>query len=103
MSLEFEYNNDNPDFDLETRWHEIFHLLGRYQVEVTFTKVEGTVRTMHCTLVDSYLPPKAVNENHTTKAINYKTLSAWCLDRGEWRSFRVENVTHIKVLDAGQS
>ena len=40
-----------------------------------------------------------VKEHHSTKVINYKTLSAWCLDKSEWRSFRVDNVTHIKVLE----
>jgi len=99
--LVFEYNNDNPDFDLETRWREILHLLGQHQLEVTFTKVDGTVRTMPCTLKSELLPQRELKEHHSTKAINYNALSAWCLDKSEWRSFRVANVTHIKVLDAG--
>mgnify|MGYP003704396089 CR=1 FL=1 len=101
MSLEFEFNNDNPDFDPQDRWHELFRLLGQHQCEVTFTKVDGTVRTMPCTLMTDAMPQRELKESHSTKAINYKTLSVWCLDRSEWRSFRTANVTHIKVLDAG--
>ena len=98
MGLDFEFNNDNPDFDLQSRWHEIFALLGRHQCEVTFTKVDGSTRTMPCTLMSDLLPQREVKTLHETREINYKTLSAWCLDKSEWRSFRVANVTHIKVL-----
>ena len=97
--MDYEFNNDNPDFDLATRWHEIFKLLGNHQCEVTFTKVDGSVRTMPCTLKSELLPARELKENHSTKVINYKTLSVWCLDKSEWRSFRTDNVTHIKVLE----
>ena len=99
MSLEYTFNNDNPDFDAEDRWRHIFHLLGQHQCEVTFTKVDGSVRTMPCTLKSELLPARELKEHHSTKAINYKTLSVWCLDKSEWRSFRTANVTHIKVLE----
>ena len=98
MSLEYEYNNDDPDFDLEDRWRHIFHLLGKHECEVTFTKVDGSLRTMPCTLMDSLLPPKPVTEDKKPREINYNTLSAYALDKNEWRSFRVANVTHIRVL-----
>lgn len=99
MSLEFTFNNDNPDYDEQTRWHEIFHLLGKHQCEVTFTKVDGSERTMPCTLKSELLPVRELKEHHSTKVINYKNLSVWCLDKSEWRSFRTANVTHIKVLE----
>ena len=98
MSLEFEFNNDNPDFDPQNRWHELFHLLGKHQCEVTFTKVNGEVRTMPCTLKSELLPARELKENHSTRAIDYKTLSVFCTDKNEWRSFRTANVTHVKVL-----
>lgn len=98
MSLEFTFNNDNPDFDPEERWREVFDLLARHQCEVTFTKVDGSVRTMSCTLMSEALPARELKEHHRTKVINYKTLSVWCLDQSEWRSFRTANVTHIRVL-----
>jgi hypothetical protein len=98
MSLDYEFNNDNPDFDPQERWSEIFHILGKHLCEVTFTKVNGEVRVMPCTLKTDLLPTEQLNEHHKTKVINYKTLSVWCMDKNEWRSFRTANVSHIKVL-----
>lgn len=66
--------------------------------EVTFTKVDGTVRVMPCTLRSEAMPQRAVNEHHQTRAYNPETLSVWCLDKAEWRAFKVMNVTSVKLL-----
>lgn len=65
---------------------------------VTFTKVDGTSRTMPCTLSEALLPARPVTETATVKRNNPEVLSVWCTDRQEWRSFRVANVTDIKEL-----
>jgi len=73
--------------------------------EVTFTKVDGSTRVMPCTLKESMLPPVPVHVTNTdnpvdfprTKKANPAVLSVWCLDKKEWRSFRVDNVTDVKV------
>jgi hypothetical protein len=96
MSLEITFE---PETNHISRWQEIFFLLGQHQCEVTFTKVDGTTRTMPCTLRSELMPARELKENHSTKVINYKTLSVWCLDKNEWRSFRTSNVTNIKILD----
>ena len=99
MSLEFTYGEVGAgEFDLATRQKEIHHLLWEHQCEVTFTKVDGSVRTMPCTLQASALPARDAEKLHETRLVNYKTVSAWCLDKSEWRSFRTANVTHIKVI-----
>lgn len=64
--------------------------------DVTFTKVNGETRTMPCTLKPSSLPAVAVKESK--KVSNPDTLSVWCIDKNEWRSFRVMNVTEVSVL-----
>lgn len=66
---------------------------------VTFTKVDGTVRTMPCTLRDDAMPVRAVNEHHQTRLYKPETLSVWCLDKGEWRAFKVMNVTKLEKLN----
>lgn len=66
--------------------------------EITFTKVDGTERVMPCTLRTDALPQRAVNEHHKTRIYNPESLSVWCLDKGEWRAFKVMNVTSIKKL-----
>ena len=75
------------------------NLLGNNDCEITFTKVDGTVRTMPCTLRTEAMPQRVVTEEHqTTKPYKPETLSVWCLDKSEWRSFRVANVTEVRVL-----
>lgn len=101
MSLEYTFGPVGEDeLDLQTREREIHHLLWEHQCEVTFTKVDGSERTMPCTLMAAALPARDANKLHETRIYNPKTISAWCLDKNEWRSFRTANVTHIKVLDA---
>lgn len=66
---------------------------------VTFTKVDGTERVMPCTLRDDAMPVRAVNEHHQTRLYKPETLSVWCLDKGEWRAFKVMNVTKLEKLN----
>ena len=66
--------------------------------EVTFTKVDGSVRVMPCTLKEDILPVAPSTESKRTKAPNETNLSVWCTDKAEWRSFKVANVTSIKAI-----
>jgi len=81
--------------DVDTRNREIRDLLSQGICEVTFTKVNGELRTMPCTLDSSLLPPQPLKEFHETRLYKPETLSVWCVDKSEWRSFRVANVTRI--------
>jgi hypothetical protein len=83
------------DLDIQDREREIIHLLYEHDCEVTFIKKDGTVRTMPCTLDSALLPPQPLKEFHETRVYKPETLSVWCLDKMEWRSFRVANVTRI--------
>jgi hypothetical protein len=98
VSLEYHFNNDNPDLDIAERHRDIQNLLWKHQCEVTFTKVNGEVRTMPCTLMASALPDRDAATLHETRLFKPETLSVWCLDKSEWRSFKTANVTHIRVL-----
>jgi Na+-translocating ferredoxin:NAD+ oxidoreductase RnfG subunit len=65
---------------------------------VTFTKVDGTERTMPCTLKEEILPPAKQEDPLSQKkvrAINDEVLVVYCTDKNEWRSFRVANVTSV--------
>ena len=99
MTYEIKYNtHELNDLDLADRNHEIRHLLHDHVCEVTFTKVNGELRTMPCTLKPDAMPQMAVNETHQTRVFKPETLSVWCVDKGEWRSFRVANVTEVRVV-----
>ena len=95
MSMEIVYNHAPDDLDVESRNREIRHLLAHGVCEVTFTKIDGSVRVMPCTLDPAILPPVPVVEGKTTKPFKPDTVSAWCTDKMEWRSFRVANVQRI--------
>jgi hypothetical protein len=74
-------------------------ILSKNDCEVTFTKVNGETRTMPCTLRTEAMPARVVTEQHqVTRLYKPETLSVWCLDRSEWRAFRVQNVTGIRIL-----
>jgi len=95
MSMEIVYNTAPEDLDVDSRNREIRSMLHHGVCEVTFTKVNGETRTMPCTLDSALLPPQPLKEFHETRVYKPETLSVWCLDKMEWRSFRVANVTRI--------
>jgi hypothetical protein len=74
--------------------------------EVTFTKVNGEVRTMPCTLDSTIIPPAPVHVTNTdnpvdfpkVKKVNPAVMGVFVTDKGEWRSFRIENVISIKAV-----
>ena len=80
---------------LDEKNREIRELLYQGVYEITFTKVNGETRTMPCTLDSTLLPPQPLKEFHETRVYRPETLSVWCLDKMEWRSFRVANVQKI--------
>jgi hypothetical protein len=61
---------------------------------------------MPCTLRADLLPPEPVHVTNTDnpvdfpapkkeKKVNPENLSVWCVDKKEWRSFKVMNVTAV--------
>lgn len=84
--------------DLEQRRNYLLDLLKENECTVTFTKVDGSVRSMPCTLNSARLPAKTVTESTRTRAVNPDVVSVYCTDKSEWRSFRIMNVTDIQVL-----
>jgi hypothetical protein len=76
---------------------EIVTMLQSGICEVTFTKVNGELRNMPCTLKSDLLPvidAQNISESKTRKT-NVDNLSVWCTDKNEWRSFKVANVQKI--------
>ena len=94
--MEIAHNTATEDLDLRNQ--EIRNILQHGVSEVTFTKLNGELRTMPCTLDTTLLPPLSLNESHKTRPYKPETLSVWCVDKSEWRSFRVANVIGIVQL-----
>jgi hypothetical protein len=67
---------------------------------VVFTKVDGTTRSMNCTLLPEYLPAGSGTQGQQllTEQSASNTMTVWDLDNGQWRSFRVDTVKSISTL-----
>ena len=80
-------------------------LLLENECVVEFTKVNGEVRSMPCTLDPLIVPPApepkvlAEGEVPKVKKENPNVMNVWCLDKKEWRSFRIANVISAKVKE----
>jgi uncharacterized protein (UPF0216 family) len=81
---------------------QLSKLLHTGECVVEFIKVNGEVRTMPCTLNELLIPPAPIKvltegEIPKVKKENLEVMSVWCLDKKEWRSFRIANVISAKV------
>jgi hypothetical protein len=87
-------------------------LLLENECVVEFTKVNGEVRSMPCTLKAEFIPDPTPALHFTNtdnpidfphlkkeKKVNPDVMSVWCLDKKEWRSFRIANVISAKAKE----
>ena len=79
--------------------NELIEALQAHKCIVKFTKVNGEVREMPCTLREDIVP-KYEHKTERSKEPNEKVLSVWCTDVNAWRSFRVDSVLELR-LDLG--
>ena len=63
-------------------------------MRITFTKVNGEERVMDCTLQEHMI---AQTEESNRKK-NEEVLPVFDINKGEWRSFRLDSVTNIEIL-----
>ena len=68
---------------------------------IFFTKVDGTPRTMRATLANQYLPPQVLDEAKKARAARGKdAITVWDLDKGAWRSIRMDSIEEVQQVDA---
>ena len=61
--------------------------------KVTFTKVDGDTRIMHCTLNESMMPELVVAEaKEKPRKENLDVVAAWDIEKKDWRSFRLDSI-----------
>jgi len=68
--------------------------LRKKAVRITFTKVNGEERVMDCTLQEHMIPPTKLSNRKE----NEEVLPVWDVNKGEWRSFRLDSITNIEQL-----
>jgi hypothetical protein len=70
-------------------------LLRSEKVTLTFTKKDGTERTMVCTLMEDKIPSEKAPKN-TGKAQSEESMAVFDLEKQDWRSFRFYSVKKIE-------
>ena len=80
--------------------NQLIDTLKEHVCVVTFTKLDGEVREMPCTLKPDVVPSPVIAEGKEPKEKkqNDAVLSVWCTDKESWRSFRVDRVTAVTVV-----
>jgi hypothetical protein len=77
--------------------HEyLYELLKRNICSVTFTKVDGTERTMDCTLQDTFLPEEYRGKGSVLTEAG-SSISVWETSSGSWKAFRTDSIKSITV------
>lgn len=81
---------------------EILSELRECVAEVHFTKVNGEKRVMRCTLKKNLLPSKYAEEETAEREFhrsNTDTIRCWDVNVNGWRSFKIDTVEYMQVLD----
>ena len=69
--------------------------LQKKAMRITFTKVNGEERVMDCTLQEHFIP----KTEESNRKENKEVLPVWDINKGEWRSFRLDSITNIEALE----
>jgi hypothetical protein len=65
-------------------------------INVQFTKKDGSLREMRCSLQEQYLPP-LMGEAETKD--NPDVLAVWDIEVEGWRSFRIDSVLIMETIN----
>ena len=74
---------------------DVLDLLREGVCEVSFLKLDGTVRNMKATLNADYLPPTEVKESTTSKPRSEDAIAVYDVTIGDWRSFRWDRLQTV--------
>ena len=92
-----DLNFAGTSFDTETQYKMINDLLRTGVFDVEFTKLDGEVRVMPCTLSADIVPsaPADLSKSKKEKKFDPETMSVWCTDKQSWRSFKTMRVISV--------
>ena len=79
---------------------ELKEHLSKCVAEITFNKVDGSVRKMNCTLMADCIPHVISEEQvaHVPRVQSDEVLAVWDLDKQDWRSFRLDSITNVNYI-----
>jgi hypothetical protein len=90
-------NFAGTSFEIEAQYKMIRDLLFTGVFNVEFTKINGELRTLICTLQKDLLPEAAAKESVEPKPKDFETVSVWVPELKSWRSFKTMNVITVKA------
>lgn len=65
---------------------------------IVFKKVDGTLRTMKCTLNEALLPKREITESD--RKVNDGVQTVFDLELNQWRSFKWDNFVSVTPGDS---
>jgi hypothetical protein len=74
---------------------DVNKMLAEGIITVTFGKMDGTERTMRCTLNSNYIPLDMMPKTGREKDVKSNTIAVWDMDVEGWRAFRVDSIINI--------
>lgn len=77
---------------------ELKTLLENNAVVVHFTKVDGSARTMRCSLSSMQMPAIQHQNYVAGDYTDANHISVWDFDKDAWRSFRIDSVITVELL-----
>lgn len=77
---------------------KLVEMLQEGEVEVTFTKKDGTRRVMRCTRHDALLPPQTNTSTTPARREHPNQIRVYDLESDAWRSFMYPSVTNVTPL-----
>lgn len=83
------------DYTVESGQQLLKTRLKHENLLVTFTKKDGTERTMRCTLNASSIPTETNTKEKGTRSVPSTALAVYDLDKKEWRSFRWDSILEV--------
>jgi hypothetical protein len=87
------------------QYDKVIEQLKENVLTVTFDKVNGERRVMPCTLQTDYMSDvtKELSEAKVSqvdaRSVNKSVIRAFAIDKQSWRSFRVDNISAIEVMN----
>jgi len=108
---ELEYRNScvsehYEDLNADKQHEYLKILLSEDILLVTFTKKNGDLRKMYCTLQDEFVPDhkKYFSENESSKraapsdAESPQVVAVYDMEKADWRSFRMDSITAFEIV-----
>jgi len=105
---ELEYRNScvsehYEDLDADKQRDYLKILLAEDILLVTFTKKNGDLREMYCTLQDEFVPEHKkyfsdkITRREATSA-GHEVLAVFDMEKADWRSFRMDSIAALEIV-----